>query len=150
MKRPPMDNTRRARKIVDQMYENDPFSQWLGVELVQVEPGRVTLKMTVRPEMMNGFGVCHGGITFSFADSALAFAANSRGRVSLLLKASMSYPTAVREGDVLYAAAEEETLNNKVGIYSITVTREDGRKVGLFQGTVYRTQKDHLISEEDE
>ena len=132
------------------MLANDPFSRWLGIEVLEVLPGKVTLQMTVRPEMLNGFGVCHGGVTFSFADSALAFASNSHGRVSLLLKASMSYPETIAAGDVLTAKVEEESLSHKVGIYSITVLKNHQQKVGIFHGTVYRTGKSHFPESESE
>lgn len=126
---------------VQHLFANDPFSQWLGIEVLTVEPGRVKIRMTVRPEMRNGFGVCHGGITFAFADSALAFASNSHGRISLLLDASMSFPAAVREGDVLTAVAQEESLTEKVGIYTIKVNNQRDELVGIFKGTVYRTRR---------
>ncbi len=123
------------------MFANDPFSRWLGIEIVEVDAGRVMLKMKVRREMLNGFGVCHGGIAFSLADSAFAFASNTHGRVSLALDASISYPVKVLEGDVLTAVAEEESLTHRIGIYTITVTNQNGEKVALFRGTVYRTDK---------
>ncbi|RMH97549.1 MAG: hotdog fold thioesterase, partial [Calditrichaeota bacterium] len=109
--------------------------------IVEVDAGRVMLKMKVRREMLNGFGVCHGGIAFSLADSAFAFASNTHGRVSLALDASISYPVKVLEGDVLTAVAEEESLTHRIGIYTITVTNQNGEKVALFRGTVYRTDK---------
>lgn len=143
-----MNKQELAKKVVEKMLANDPFSRWLGIEVLEAAPGRVVLQMQVRPEMLNGFGVCHGGVTFSFADSALAFASNSHGKVSLLLKASMSYPARVQAGDVLKAVAEEETLSDKIGIYRIIVSKSDGEKVGIFSGTVYRTPKDHFESEE--
>ena len=93
--------------------------------------------------MQHGW-LCCISITFAFADSALAFASNSHGRLSLLLNASMSYPASVKEGDILKAVAVEESLTNKVGIYTITVFKDTGEKVGIFQGTVYRTQKEYL------
>ncbi len=143
-----MDKKELAQKVVDSMMANDAFSQWLGIEILEVDAGRVVLQMTVRREMINGFNVCHGGVTFAFADSALAFACNSHGRLSLLLKATMAYPAAVKEGDILRAEAVEESLTKKVGIYAITVTKNGGEKVGLFQGTVYRTSKEYLTLHE--
>jgi len=91
--------------------------------------------------MLNGFGILHGGITFSLADSALAFASNSHGKKSVSIEASMSYIGQVMEGDILTATAEEASLTNKIGIYNITVTKEDKTVVALFKGTVYRTDK---------
>ena len=99
--------------------------------------------MTVRPEMVNGFGVCHGGVTFAFADSAFAFACNTQGNVTVSIQNSMTYPAAVRAGDVLTAVAREEARSNRILYYDVTVTRSDGATVGLFRGTAYRTEKPH-------
>ncbi len=129
------------RRIVEKMFENDAYSQWLGIEIVSVSRGNVALKMTVRQEMTNGFGICHGGITYAFADSALAFACNTHGRLTVLLDASMSYPAAAKVGDVLIAEAKEEALSDKVGVYQVIVRKESGEKIGIFKATVYRTQK---------
>ena len=129
------------RRIVEKMYENDAYSKWLGIEIVSVATGSVVLKMTVRQEMTNGFGICHGGITYAFADSALAFACNTHGRLTVLLDASMSYPAAAKVGDVLIAEAQEQALSDKVGVYQVIVRKESGEKVGIFKATVYRTQK---------
>ncbi|NIR48930.1 hotdog fold thioesterase [candidate division KSB1 bacterium] len=142
-----MTKRERAEDVVHSMLNNDPFSKWLGIEVVEISPGSVTLRMKVRKEMLNGFGYCHGGVTFSLADSALAFAANSHGKVSLLVKASMSYPEVIREGDILTARTEEQSLSNSIGIYTIIVTRNGHQKVGIFQGTVYRTRKDHMLNQ---
>jgi acyl-CoA thioesterase len=142
-----MSKQELAENVVSKMLADDPFSRWLGIEMLGAAPGRVVLQMKVREQMLNGLGVCHGGVTFSFADSALAFASNSHGKVSLLLKATMAYPARVLAGDLLKAVAEEETLNDKIGIYRIIVSKNDGEKVGIFHGTVYRTQKDHFEEE---
>ncbi len=129
------------KKVVDAMYNNDPFSQWLGIERLEDGHGRSKLRMTVRPEMLNGFGILHGGVAFSLGDSALAFAANSHGIKCVSIEVSMSYLEAVKEGDVITAIAEEIGLTKKTGIYHITITNQDGVKVSLFKGTVYRTGK---------
>jgi acyl-CoA thioesterase len=131
-----------AARVVDAMYDNDPFSQWLGIERVEDAPGRSVLRMTVRPEMCNGFGIAHGGITFSFADSAFAFASNSHGRKSVSIETSISHTLATHPGDVLTAVAEEEHLSNKIANYRVTVTNQEGKVVALFKGTVYRTAKE--------
>lgn len=124
------------------MMEMDYFSQWLGITVKSIDEGTCTLEMTVRKEMLNGFGIAHGGIAFSLADSALAFASNSRNRKSLVINTSVSFTGAVKEGDVLRATAEEISVTNRLGIYQVTVTREDGYKVLVFTGTVFR--KDDL------
>jgi acyl-CoA thioesterase len=125
------------------MMERDAFSRWLGVEILEVRPGRVAIRMTVRPEMTNGFGVCHGGVTFAFADSAFAFACNTQGNVAVSIENGMTYPAAVRPADVLTAVAAEESRSNRILFYRVTVTRADHTVVGLFHGTAYRTEKRH-------
>jgi acyl-CoA thioesterase len=126
------------------MMAKDVFSQWLGIEILDVAPARVTIRMTVRPEMCNGFGVCHGGITFAFADSAFAFACNTHGTLTVSIDNSISYPAAVHPGDVLTATATEETRSNRILYYRVLVTRQgDDALVGMFRGTAYRTDKPH-------
>lgn len=128
--------------IVDKMMETDAFSQWLGIKVLASAKGSCKLQMQVRPEMCNGFGIIHGGITFSLADSALAFASNAHGRLSVALECSISYPNAVNVGDVLTAEATEVSLTNKIGIYNIPVTNQKREIVGVFKGSVYRTSKE--------
>jgi acyl-CoA thioesterase len=134
--------TKLAAKVVDTMFEKDWFSQWLGIERVLIEQGHCILRMKVRKEMMNGFGSAHGGITFSFADSALAFASNAYGRLSVALECSISFPVAVRENDVITCEAKELSLTNKTGTYLIEVKNQKDEKVAFFKGTVYRTSKE--------
>ena len=136
-----MDSKALAQKVVDTMFANDYFSQWLGIERVKVEPGHCILKMQIRKEMLNGFSIAHGGIAYSFADSALAFASNSHGRKSLSIETSISHTVSLHEGDTILATAKEISLTNKLGIYYITITK-DGNTVALFRGTVYRTSKE--------
>jgi acyl-CoA thioesterase len=123
------------------MYDNDPFSIWLGIERVVVEAGKCVLRMTVRSEMLNGFAIAHGGITFSLADSCLAFASNSHGVQSVSVETSISHTRPVKEGDVLTATSEEKNLSRSIGVYYITVTNQRAEEVALFKGTVYRTGK---------
>lgn len=131
-----------AEKIVAKMYDKDWFSQWLGIQRLEIMPGRCVLRMTIRKEMLNGFGIAHGGITYSLADSALAFASNSHGRMSVSVETSISHTESLKEGDVITATAEEMSLSNKVGVYHVSVTNQDNKVVALFKGTVYRTSKD--------
>lgn len=130
-----------AARLVAAMLAADAFSRWLGVELVALRPGGCTLRMTVRDEMLNGFGVCHGGIAFSLADSALAFASNTHGRVTMSVENSISYPASVGAGDTLTAVAEEESAGQRLAFYRVTVRNQDGATVALFRGTVYRTSR---------
>jgi acyl-CoA thioesterase len=125
------------------MLQHDTFSQWLGVEVLDIAPQTCTLRMTVRGDMLNGFGVAHGGIVFSLADSAFAFACNTHGRVTVSIENSITYPAAIREGDVLTAVAREEALSERLGYYRVDVRKENGDIVGLFRGTAYRTMKEH-------
>ena len=136
-----MELKNMANKITNKMYENDEFSQWLGIKILESEKGKSKLEMAVREEMCNGFGIIHGGITFSLADSALAFAANAHGRLSVALECSISYPSPVKVGDTLFAEASEVSLSNKIGIYNIPVSNQNGELVGIFKGSVYRTSK---------
>ena len=141
------DEQRLAERVVSAMMERDAFSQWLGLEVVHVAPNAVTVRMTVRPEMVNGFGVCHGGIAFSVADSALAFASNTHGRVTVSVENSIRYPAPIAPGDVLTATAVEETSGRRLAFFQVTVRKETGELVGLFRGTVYRTSRDHFQDE---
>lgn len=136
-----------AARVVDKMFENDWFSQWLGIERILIKPGHCILKMKVRKEMLNGFGSTHGGITFSFADSALAFASNAYGRLSVALECSISFPVAVKEHDVITCEAKELSLTNKTGTYLIEVRNQKNENVAFFKGTVYRTSKEWFPGE---
>jgi acyl-CoA thioesterase len=138
---------RLAERVVQAMMERDAYSQWLGLEVTHVAPNAATVRMTVRPEMVNGFGVCHGGIAFSLADSALAFASNTHGRVTVSIENSIRYPAPIMPGDVLTATAVEDSATRKLAFFSVTVKKDDGTVVGLFKGTVYRTTRDHFPNE---
>lgn len=141
-----MDSKEKAYKIAkEQMYDGDAFSQWLGIDIVSLDAGKAVLKMLVRAEMTNGFGIAHGGITYSLADSALAFAANAHGRHSLSVETSISHTQAVKVGDELTAIAVEESLSHKIGIYRIIITNQENTTVALFKGVVYRSSKEWSI-----
>ena len=131
-----------ANRIVDKMMAEDKFSQWLGIETVLIEQGHCILKMKIREEMVNGFGISHGGIAFSFADSALAFASNAYGRLSVALECSISFAIAVKVGDELICEARELSLTNKTGTYHMEISNQKNEKVAFFKGTVYRTSKE--------
>ena len=137
------DEQVQADAIVKAMLAKDAFSRWLGVELVTLRPRACTLRMRVRSDMVNGFGVSHGGIVYSLADSALAFASNTNGHVTVSVDNTISYPVAVQVGDDLIAVAEEETAGARLGFYRVTVARQDGTVVGLLHATVYRTPQKH-------
>lgn len=137
-----MENITLAQKVVNKMYDNDAFSKWLGIERLLVKEGKCILRMTITKEMLNGFAIAHGGITYSLADSALAFASNSYGKMSVSIETSISHIESCKEGDVITAVAEEVSLSNKIGIYAINIHNQANKKVGYFKGTVYRTGRD--------
>ena len=141
------DEQQLAERIVAKMMERDEFSRWLGIDVTHVAPNAATVRMTVRPEMVNGFGVCHGGIAFSLADSALAFASNTHGRVTVSIENSIRYPAPIAPGDVLTATAVQESAGRRLAFFNVTVEKQGGDVVGLFRGTVYRTGRDHFEAE---
>ena len=144
-----MNNNQLAKLVNQKMLEKDAFSRWLGIEVVRLKPGEVVLRMPVRQEMLNGFDVCHGGITFSLADSALAFASNGYGRVSLALECNISYSAPVYAGDVLTAHAREEHSGRRTGVNSIVAKNQDDKEVAFFRGTVYRPGGTFFTSEDE-
>ena len=131
-----------AQKIVNKMIDGDAFSQWLGIEVLDIHTGFCKLQMKVRPEMLNGFNIAHGGISFSLADSALAFAANSDGIQSLSVETSISYNKKAISGDALIAATQEISKNEKNSVYNISITNQNNIEIALFKGTVYRTKRE--------
>lgn len=138
-----------AQKVVEKMIKNDFFSQWMGVELLEVKDGYSKIKITIRKEMMNGLGIAHGGITFALADSAFAFACNSDGKLTVALDISISFPKSVKEGDTLIAEAKKVKKTKRTGLYLIEVKNQYDELVALFKGTCYKTQKILLASSEN-
>jgi len=127
--------------VVAHMMENDFFSQWMGVEVIEVKEGYSKIKMTIRKEMVNGFGIVHGGLPFSLADSAFAFACNNRNNLSVALDVTITFMKAVNVGDVLTAEAKEIHNGKSTGVYLIQVTNQRNEQVALFKGTCFRTGK---------
>jgi acyl-CoA thioesterase len=130
-----------ATDVVAHMMKHDLFSQWLGIEVLEVNEGYSKIKMTVRPEMINGFGIVHGGIAFSLADSAFAFACNNRNNLSVALDTSINFTKPVHVGDILTASAKELHNGKSTGLYHITITNQNDHIVALFKGTCFRTAK---------
>jgi acyl-CoA thioesterase len=128
-------------KIPYKMLSQDPYSQWLGIEILECEIGRCKVAMTVRKEMLNSMNKAHGGITYSLADTAFGFAANTHGKFAVSIETSINHIDAVNEGDYLVAESVIEKVNNKLGFNIIEVKRGD-EMVALFKGVVYRTSKD--------
>jgi len=127
--------------VVSHMMENDFFSQWMGVEVLDIKEGYSKIKMLIRKEMVNGFGIVHGGLPFSLADSAFAFACNNRNNLSVALDVTITFTKAVNIGDVLTAEAKEVHNGRSTGVYLITVTNQKNEQVALFKGTCFRTGK---------
>jgi acyl-CoA thioesterase len=128
-------------QVVEKMMRDDLFSQWLGIEVIAVRPGYSKIKMIVRAEMINGFGIVHGGVAFSLSDSAFAFACNNRNNLSVALDTSINFTKPVHVGDVLTAEAKELHHGRSTGLYHITVTNQHDHIVALFKGTCFRTTK---------
>lgn len=135
------DKDEFAKKVVARMMETDYFSNWMGVKVLDVKESYSKIEMTLRKEMLNGFGIAHGGITFAFADSAFAFACNSDGKVTVALDVSISFPKAGKEGDVFIAEAKLINKTNRTGLYLIEVKNQRDELVALFKGTCYKTEK---------
>lgn len=131
-----------AKKVVDKMMGGDAFSQWLGIEVLEITTGFCKLQIKVREEMINGFKIAHGGIAYSLADSCLAFAANSHGVQAVSIETSISHTQKVVNGDTLIATAKEINKSTKTGLYYITITNQNNIEIAYFKGTVYRTKKE--------
>ena len=138
------ENDVTAGEVVEHMLENDLFSQWLGISIIEIKEGYSKIKMTVRPEMINGFGIVHGGIAFSLADSAFAFACNNRNILSVALDTSINFLKPVHVGDVIIAEATEIHNGRSTGLYHITITNQNEHTVAVFKGTCFRTNKSLL------
>jgi acyl-CoA thioesterase len=132
-------NDLRAELVVNKMMEKDLFSQWLGIRVLEIKEGYSRIEMELREEMINGLGVAHGGICFSFADSAFAFACNNRNNLSLALDTSINFTKATKPGDVITAEAKEIHNGRSTGLYLVTITNQHGQEVAIFKGTCFRT-----------
>lgn len=135
----------KPQDVVNLMMANDAFSQWLGIEILDVTEGYCKLQMTMREEMTNGFNIAHGGISFSLADSALAFAANARGDHAVPIETSIAHTRPAHVGEVIFAEAVEKSHTKRFGIYEVQVTNKRGELIALFKGTVYRTGKEWSV-----
>jgi len=130
-----------AGKVVDKMMDHDAFSQWMDVKVLDIKEGYSKIQMTIRKEMVNGFGIVHGGLPFSLADSAFAFACNNRNNLSVALDVTITFTKAVNVGDTLTAEAKEVHNGRSTGVYLITVANQKNEQVALFKGTCFRTGK---------
>jgi acyl-CoA thioesterase len=132
------DDVHRARAAVQSLYLADLASQSLGIEILDVAPGRVQIAMTVRPDMVNGHGMCHGGIVFAFADSAFAFACNSYGDPMVAAGASIEFLAPTPRGERLTATAAEISRSARHGIYDVVVSNSTGQALAQFRGRCSR------------
>jgi len=126
-------------EITAHMMEKDRFSQWLGLVVDESTSGYCRLHYHINDQMVNGFGIVHGGVIFSAADSAFAFACNSHGSITVALDVSISFTRPAKPGDLLTVEAREIHLGNRTGLYEIRTTNAAGELVALFKGTAYRT-----------
>ena len=134
-------NDSKAAAVVAHMMQHDLFSQWLGIAVLAVAEGYSKIQMVVRPEMINGFGIVHGGVAFSLADSCFAFACNNRNVLSVALDTSINFTKPVHVGDVLTAEAKEIHNGKSTGLYQVTISNQKEHIVAVFKGTCYRTGK---------
>lgn len=136
-----MEKDKLAVAVVDHIMEKDIFSQWLGIQIIEIKEGYSKIKMIVRSEMMNGLGIVHGGIAFSLADSSFAFACNSRNNLSVALDTSINFLKPVHADDELIAEAKEIHNGKSTGLYQITIINQHHHTIALFKGTCFRTNK---------
>jgi acyl-CoA thioesterase len=127
-----------AERAVAALYSRDLASQALGMRVSAVSPGRVQVTMQVRPDMVNGHGLCHGGLVFTLGDSAFAFACNSYNDSTVAAAASIDFLAPAHSGDELTAEAVELWRTRRNGLYEITVRNQRGERVALFRGRSYR------------
>lgn len=129
-----------AERAAQALYAGDRASRALGMRIEAVAPGAVRVAMAVRPDMLNGHSLCHGGIIFTLADSAFAFACNSHGDNTLAAAASIDFLAPAREGDELLAEARELWRAGRAGLYEITITNQRGERIALFRGRSHRIE----------
>ena len=128
-------------QIPHKMLRQDPFSSWLGIEVLEVEKGRCKVGMTVRKEMLNSMGKAHGGVSYSLADTAFGFSANTHGKYAVSIETSINHIEALEEGDYLTAEAVTDIAKKRIG-FNIVEVKRGAQIVALFKGVVYRTNKD--------
>jgi acyl-CoA thioesterase len=133
-----IDEQRLAERVAEAMLALDSASRSLGIQVREVRPGYARLTLLVKPEMLNGHEICHGGIVFTLADSAFAFACNSRNQSTVASGCSIDFLAPARTGDELSAEAVERSLLGRTGIYDVTVTNQDNLAIALFRGRSYR------------
>jgi len=123
--------------IKEKMYDHDAFSKWLGIELIEISRGYSKIGMKVRPEMLNGFFIAHGGICYSLADSALAFASNTLGQRRCPIETSISHIKPIKSGQYLTAIAESVTVGKTLARFTVNIVDDNDKKLAVFHGTVF-------------
>jgi len=136
----------KAEYIVKQMMlDNDAFSQWLGIQLIHIDKGSCHLKMPVKPDMLNGFKIAHGGLAYSLGDSAMAFAANAHGNHAVSIETSISHIKSVKNGDELHVIAREISRSTRFGIYEAIVTNQKQQKIAVMKGTLFIKETEWMM-----
>ncbi len=130
------------KEIVSTMYDNDLFSKWLGIKILHISKGKCILEMKVKKEMLNGFSIAHGGITYSLGDSCLAFAANSHGIQCVSIETAINHLKKVKENDVLKATSSKIKIEDTKAFYEVNITNQLNENVATFNGTVHRTKNE--------
>ena len=141
------DKDQLAKAVYDKMMQKDYCSQWMGIVPISIKEGYCKIKMTVKQDMLNGYGILHGGIAFTFADSAFAFASNSYGRVAVSINGNMIYSRSAVIDEVLYAEARALNVTHKTADFDVNVMNEAGEVYYYFRGTVYR-KSEHFFEDE--
>ena len=134
----------KAEQVVKKMTSTDAFSRWLGIEIKEIREGYCSLRYSVTPDMLNGFGIIHGGVVFAASDSAFAFACNSHGRLAVALDVSITFTKSALVNEILSVEAKEIFLGNRTSLYDIITRNEKGEIIAVFKGTAYRTSKEIL------
>jgi acyl-CoA thioesterase len=133
-----MDAQATADQVRDVMFADDAASRMLGLQITEISPGRAVATMSVRADMLNGFSICHGGLIATLADSAFAFACNSRNALTVASGFGIDIVKSAKLGDVLTATASETSLAGRTGLYDITVTNQHGELIAMFRGRSHR------------
>lgn len=133
------DQSSSPQRIVEKLFKQDPFSNWMGVELISADIGYCKVRCEIRDDMTNGFGITHGGIIFSLADTALAFSASTLGRAALAIDNSISFTNKSVSGDILTGVSTSVNTTNRTGLFDVRIKNQDGTIIAMMKGTVYRT-----------
>ncbi|MEO0468108.1 MAG: hotdog fold thioesterase [Bacteroidota bacterium] len=135
----------KAKAVVADMMQKDFCSQWMGVEVLEIQEGYCKIRMQVKRDMLNGFGILHGGIAYAFADSAFAFASNSYGRLSVSINGSMHFAKSAKEDDWLIAEAKPLHIGYRTAEFDVDIYDQENEDVMYrFRGSVYRSSKEVL------